>query len=79
MGLISKLRFFSVALAGVAVSGVAHAHDGHGNTFWHAMLHMLENNGAVLLLALVLMVALLVLRARKQRDAVSMKSQSGSG
>lgn len=76
MGLISGLRSATGVAAGLLVSGVAMAHDGHGNTPWHAVLHMLEDNGGILLLALVLMVALLVVRARKQRGATAMMSQS---
>lgn len=66
MGLISWVRIFSVTM-GVSLSGAVYAHEGHGNTPLHAVLHMLEENGIVLLLALVMMVALLLWRAKKQR------------
>ena len=59
-------RFALMALA-LATSGIAHAHDGHVNTPWHAFLHMIEHNGVPLLIAFVVIVGVLLSRVRRQR------------
>jgi len=53
--------------AALAVPLTAFAHDGHGNTPLHAVLHMLEQNGAVIGLMLVLGVGSLLWRAQQKR------------
>jgi hypothetical protein len=52
----------AVALAGTPMSVLAH--DGHGNSIWHAVLHMIEDNGLLLAIAFVAIVASLRWRAK---------------
>jgi hypothetical protein len=53
--------------AALVLPAAALAHDGHGNTPLHALMHMLEQNGVVIGLLLVAGVGTLVWRAHKQR------------
>ena len=45
----------------------AFAHDGHGNTPLHAILHMIEQNGLAIGLMLVVGVGTLIWRAQQKR------------
>jgi len=53
--------------AAVALPVSALAHDGHANTPLHAILHMLEQNGAVIGLMLVVGIGTLLWRAQHKR------------
>mgnify|MGYP000152496392 CR=1 FL=1 len=46
----------------------AFAHDGHGNTPLHAIMHMLEQNGAAIGLLLLVAVGSLIWRAQQKRS-----------
>lgn len=61
---LTRTAFSALAFA---TSALAHAHDGHANTTWHAFLHMIEHNGVPLLIAFAVIVGALVLRFRGQR------------
>ena len=56
-----------LAAAALVLPAAALAHDGHGNTPLHALMHMFEQNGVVIGLLLVAGVGTLVWRAHKQR------------
>lgn len=58
-------NLFTAAALGLPAAALAH--DGHGNTPLHALMHMLEQNGVAIGLLLVAGVGTLVWRARKQR------------
>jgi len=53
--------------AALALPLTTFAHDGHANTPLHAILHMLEQNGAAIGLMLVVGVGTLVWRAQQKR------------
>jgi len=61
---LARIAFAALALT---ISATAYAHDGHVNTLWHALLHMIEDNGVPLLIAFIVIVGVLLSRSRKQR------------
>lgn len=76
-----KHHFFCylVIAATSAVPLSVAAHEGHGNTPWHAVMHMLEQNGAVIGLLLLVGIGTLAWRAqqkRKLRDQSQCRQES---
>lgn len=59
-------RFLSMGAA-MGMPLTALAHDGHGNTPLHALMHMLEQNGAAIGVLLLVGIGTLVWRAQQKR------------
>lgn len=69
-------------LAGFALTTTTRsvmAHDGHGNTPLHAVMHMIEQNGLPILLVFIVTMALLVIRSRRQKSGSRVLRQKGDG
>jgi|GEM_PF-1823231 hypothetical protein len=55
---------------GLAASPVTvWAHQGHDNSLWHAVLHMIETNGAGLVLISMVIIAALVWNVKQRRSS----------
>lgn len=69
----------SMAAVGLAsMPLLAFAHDDHGNTPLHAVLHMLEENGVWILLLFVIVLYTLV-RAKRQGVAKAARHNQAKG
>lgn len=66
-----------LTLAGL-IPSLAWAHDGHGDTPWHAVLHMIEHDGGWILLLLIAAVFTLF-RANKALQKSRSRLQASKG
>jgi hypothetical protein len=76
-----KTRLTLMAAALFLMSSTAQAHDGHGNSIVHAVLHMAQDNGIVLGLVFLGVVLSLLYRAGsvfrgKRQRGVTLKGSS---
>lgn len=64
-----KLKFICHPLVAAATAAPlsVYAHDGHGNTPLHALMHMFEQNGAIIGLLLLVGIGSLAWRAQQKR------------
>lgn len=69
MHLKASYQSLTFAAMGALFGTSAQAHEGHGDTLWHAFMHMIESNGAPLLFAMGVILVMLMARARRLRQS----------